>query len=116
MSDGTPNPATWPMWRGPAAYGHATATRIFWGGTTEHDTSGLVHDRKRRGVSAPPNGHRDPAEHGKSHGGLHRDDRRPVTALGLRPRRRALMHAPTKRRLRSDGCRAFATGGTPGGA
>src|SRR5689334_17858734 len=29
MSDGTPNPATWPMWRGPLAYGHATATRIF---------------------------------------------------------------------------------------
>src|SRR3954451_23403640 len=28
MSDGTPKPATWPMWRGPLAYGHATATRI----------------------------------------------------------------------------------------
>src|SRR5579884_2506753 len=31
MSDGTPNPATWPMCRGPFAYGHATATRIFCG-------------------------------------------------------------------------------------
>src|SRR5581483_5215049 len=29
MSDGTPGPATWPRCRGPLAYGHATATRIF---------------------------------------------------------------------------------------
>jgi hypothetical protein len=28
MSEGTPKPATWPMWRGPLAYGQATATRI----------------------------------------------------------------------------------------
>ncbi len=26
-SEGTPNPATWPMWRGPLAYGQATADR-----------------------------------------------------------------------------------------
>ncbi len=24
-SEGTPKPETWPMWRGPLAYGHATA-------------------------------------------------------------------------------------------
>src|SRR5215211_7201585 len=29
MSEGTPNPATWPMCLGPFAYGQATATRIF---------------------------------------------------------------------------------------
>src|SRR5687768_4347941 len=28
MSAGTPKPATWPMWRGPLAYGQATATRM----------------------------------------------------------------------------------------
>src|SRR5690606_24205559 len=28
-SDGTPKPATWPMWRGPLAYGHATAERMW---------------------------------------------------------------------------------------
>src|SRR3954471_7400008 len=28
-SAGTAKPATWPMWRGPLAYGHAGATRIF---------------------------------------------------------------------------------------
>ena len=27
MSEGTPKPETWPMWRGPFAYGHATAVR-----------------------------------------------------------------------------------------
>src|SRR5680860_1357981 len=27
-SDGTPNPATWPMCRGPLAYGQATAERM----------------------------------------------------------------------------------------
>ena len=26
-SEGTPKPATWPMWRGPLAYGQATADR-----------------------------------------------------------------------------------------
>src|SRR5689334_16919991 len=26
-SEGTPKPATWPMWRGPFAYGHATADK-----------------------------------------------------------------------------------------
>src|SRR5919198_3779925 len=29
MSAGTPNPTTCPRWRGPLAYGHAGATRIF---------------------------------------------------------------------------------------
>jgi hypothetical protein len=28
MSDGTAKPATWPMWRGPLAYGQAAAIRI----------------------------------------------------------------------------------------
>jgi hypothetical protein len=42
MSDGTPNPATWPMWRGPDAYGQATAARIFRGGIAEHHTSVLT--------------------------------------------------------------------------
>src|SRR5690242_12477372 len=39
-SEGTPNPATWPMWRGPLAYGHATATRIC-SGIGRHHTSVL---------------------------------------------------------------------------
>src|SRR6188508_2365476 len=30
-SEGTPNPATWPRWRGPLAYGQATAERTFMG-------------------------------------------------------------------------------------
>jgi hypothetical protein len=29
-SDGTPKPETWPMWRGPLAYGHATAVKMRW--------------------------------------------------------------------------------------
>src|SRR5688572_8078650 len=28
-SEGTPKPATWPMWRGPLAYGQATADRTW---------------------------------------------------------------------------------------
>ena len=28
-SEGTPKPATWPMWRGPLAYGQATAERTW---------------------------------------------------------------------------------------
>src|SRR5690625_4314690 len=28
-SEGTPKPATWPMWRGPFAYGQATAERMW---------------------------------------------------------------------------------------
>ncbi len=28
-SEGTPNPDTWPMWRGPFAYGQATAARTW---------------------------------------------------------------------------------------
>src|SRR3954452_2308732 len=32
-SDGTPKPATWPMWRGPLAYGQATALSTFDGRT-----------------------------------------------------------------------------------
>jgi len=28
-SEGTPNPATWPRWRGPLAYGQATAESTF---------------------------------------------------------------------------------------
>src|SRR5699024_4042344 len=28
-SEGTPKPATWPMWRGPLAYGQATAERMW---------------------------------------------------------------------------------------
>ncbi len=28
-SEGTPKPATWPMWRGPLVYGQATADRTW---------------------------------------------------------------------------------------
>src|SRR5947207_12064050 len=47
MSDGTPGPATWPRWRGPLAYGQATATRIFCGvgvSARSFTASRRVHD------------------------------------------------------------------------
>src|SRR3954463_11717016 len=41
MPDGTPKPATWPMCRGPLAYGQATATRMR-RGTPLRGTSALM--------------------------------------------------------------------------
>ena len=46
MSDGTPNPATWPMWRNPLAYGQATATRIFL-----REGAPLTADNHRQSIS-----------------------------------------------------------------
>src|SRR5437660_10428833 len=62
MSDGTPGPATWPRCRGPLAYGHATATRIFFGGVLSAYSfarSGRAHDHT--------NGHETRSRGGRQH-------------------------------------------------
>src|SRR5919197_1707728 len=59
MSPGIANPTTWPRWRGPLAYGHAGATRIFLGSCCDKpprlraagDQPDLRH-RVQRGVVA----------------------------------------------------------------
>src|SRR5215216_899306 len=102
MSDGTPNPATWPMCRGPEAYGQATATRIFCGRVDigVHDTrrlsaylrtrngrSGEQHERDEHDVDVRPVLVRMPR----------RPDRRPFATRAGRPSRR---HARQERRIR----------------
>src|SRR3954453_20361764 len=47
-SDGTPKPATWPMWRGPLAYGQAPAVRMWRGDETMAVILGRAADRPRR--------------------------------------------------------------------
>ena len=54
MSDGTPKPATWPICRGPFAYGQATATRIF----LDFVASLTVANDKECSRNAPPPGQR----------------------------------------------------------
>src|ERR687895_243223 len=86
MSDGTPKPATWPMWRGPFAYGHATATRIFCGVVDigAHDTSGL---RPGLGVSpcacTPPAADRQDDEKGCRRRGCGGDERARAPTIAL---------------------------------
>src|SRR5919109_94450 len=72
MSDGPPNPATWPRCLGPLAYGQATAMRIRCGlrfgkaflraGLSRgHLTEGLSRRRRGHGDVGPP------PEHGAGH-------------------------------------------------
>src|SRR5687767_4003825 len=61
MSDGTPNPATWPMCLGPDAYGHATAARIFWAGIADHHTSVLRPARSAAATASTRGGEREQA-------------------------------------------------------
>src|SRR5262245_22391981 len=94
MSDGTPKPATWPIWRGPLAYGHATATRIFCGfavtrglcfrAPTEaaHDTSGVAVDPQGRGEQGGQSG--ESRQHDRRH-----EEPPPMDAMPLRPVARA---------------------------
>src|SRR4051812_25417895 len=57
-SEGTPKPATWPMWRGPLVYGQATADRTWLmasnprrgGGATPHEDAPRARRRVRRRV------------------------------------------------------------------
>ncbi|HYP45551.1 MAG TPA: methyltransferase domain-containing protein, partial [Propionibacteriaceae bacterium] len=54
-SEGTPKPDTWPMWRGPLAYGHATAVRtlLVMNGNPSLSLKGARSDyRPRRGHAA----------------------------------------------------------------
>src|SRR5262245_19141758 len=121
MSAGTANPATWPMWRGALAYGHAGATRIFCGDgdadTGGHDTSRSERHRPRgadEGCEEPPARewdrrarHRDSDERLTR---LARDDPPGRRGRNARldpsaPRRPSVEHA------RRDGARAPASGG-----
>src|SRR6266851_8436042 len=57
-SAGTANPATWPMWRGPLAYGHAGATRtVLFLSATDHKgnlaTDRVGQSRQHLGRGAP---------------------------------------------------------------
>ena len=58
-SEGTPKPATWPMWRGPLAYGQATADRTWVMRASlvshRHSISGGAHLLRRAQTSRPAN-------------------------------------------------------------
>src|SRR5688572_25709360 len=105
MSDGTPNPATWPMWRGPFAYGHATATRIFCGTSDmdAHDTSGL-HPNPSSQWDAPRRADESRGEQERRGGEREDETTRPPlidfacrrTARGPRPRHGSARHFVTR--------------------
>src|SRR5437764_12721890 len=79
MSAGTANPTTWPRCRGPLAYGHAGATRIFrepevragWDMRTD-DTS-----RSTLVPTTPPDHGMDGSGHGNSECDKHEHRREP---------------------------------------
>src|SRR5918912_2193289 len=54
MSAGTAKPVTWPMWRAPAAYGHAGATRIFSGAGFDTSFGRFGGGRRRRNHTNRP--------------------------------------------------------------
>src|SRR5436305_7348610 len=98
MSAGTANPATWPMWRGPLAYGHAGAMKIVFDGREE--SIALHHTSRFLGDSGRPQGLPPPSEYDREQG-AHEGERRededgqrqavvPPQALTWRRRQRAL--------------------------
>src|SRR5207244_7071449 len=99
MSDGTPKPATWPMCRGPLAYGHATATRmrLFGPSMGPDDTA---HPLRR-----PPSQERDEGEDTAQERGDERDVRQAVPPRRLYGGHRAGDPRAGDRRDEGDRCR-----------
>jgi hypothetical protein len=85
MSAGTANPATWPMWRGPLAYGQAGAMKIVFEGRDEdialHHTSRFLGDSGVEPGPPPPCEHR--REDGPDEGEREEDEDREGPAAAL---------------------------------
>src|SRR4051794_8574754 len=89
MSEGTAKPATCPICLGPAAYGHAAATRIGLGECGVEDI-GTDHTRRLAGlfrrVGAAPSAERDRGEGGRAGDGEEQDDGRDTEVRPARVR------------------------------
>src|SRR5581483_11750680 len=110
MSDGTPNPAMCPMWRGPFAYGHATATRIFCGFDTNGCFLELGVDETRRAANGthtirlPRRGRGEQEQHVEQRRRERRAPPRWNAAVGGRSRKpRHMTYGRAERRLPVDG-------------
>src|SRR5687768_7794497 len=89
-SEGTPKPATWPMWRGPLAYGQATAERTWvMRGilvTRRHPVSPRRRDYRGRHDHADRRGPAAPAA-GRRQGDARGEQQRPAAARRSAPGR-----------------------------